>query len=339
MPTWIDFKALRRKLTFEQVLGLYRVEIKLKGQHQHLGFCPLPNHEGKRRSPSFSANLQRGIFHCFGCGAKGNLLEFACLMSGISPDDRPGLLQVALRLEREFCPGGATEREPSKPVANPKREAKDDTSVVVNAPLDFELKGLDSEHPYLRRRGFTAETIAHFALGVAVRGSLKDRLAIPLLGQDGKLLGYAGRVIDDAAITEDNPRYKFPSKRERAGVVHEFRKSLFLYNGFQVEKPVEDLIVVEGFTAVWWLEQHDFAPAVATMGSDCSAKQAELIVSLVKPNGRVWLVPDGDAAGLRYAQSVLSQVAPHRFIRWVKLEDGQQPTDFTAKELESRFKF
>jgi DNA primase len=339
MPTWIDFKALRQKLTFEQVLGFYRVEIKRKGQHQHQGFCPLPNHEGKRRSPSFSANLQRGIFHCFGCGAKGNLLEFACLMSGISPEDSPGLRQVALRLQRELCPGGATELVPSKPVANPKREAKDDTSVVVNAPLDFELKGLDCEHPYLRRRGFTAETIEQFQLGVAARGSLKDRLAIPLHGHDGKLLGYAGRVIDDAAIAEDNPRYKFPPKRERAGVIHEFRKSLFLYNGFRIESPVEDLIVVEGFTATWWLEQHSFAPVVATMGSDCSATQAELIASLVKPNGRVWLMPDGDAAGLRYAQSVLSQVAPHRFIRWVKLDDGQQPTDLVLAELQARFRF
>jgi DNA primase len=339
MPTWIDFKALRQKLSFEQVLGFYRVEIKRKGQHQHQGFCPLPNHEGKRRSPSFSANLQRGIFHCFGCGAKGNLLEFACLMSGISPDDRPGLRQVALRLEREFCPGGTSGREPSKPVANPKGEVKDDAPVVVNAPLDFELKGLNSEHPYLRGRGFTAETIAHFGLGVASRGLLKDRLAIPLHGQDGALLGYAGRVIDDAAITEDNPRYKFPSKRDRAGVLHEFRKTQFLYNGFRVESPVEDLIVVEGFTGVWWLEQRGFAPAVATMGSDCSATQAELIVTLVKPNGRVWLVPDGDAAGLRYSQSVLSQVAPHRFIRWVKLADGQQPTDLALAELQARFRF
>ena len=54
-------------------------------------------------------------------------------------------------------------------------------------------------------------------------------------------------------ITEDNPRYRFPGKRERDGKLFEFRKTLFLYNGFRIKAPVDDLIVVEGFTGVWWL--------------------------------------------------------------------------------------
>jgi hypothetical protein len=74
----------------------------------------------------------------------------------------------------------------------------------------------------------------------------------------GALVGYAGRVVDDAAITEDNPRYRFPGARERDGKVFEFRKTLFLYNGFQLKAPIDDLIVVEGFTGVWWLHQNGF---------------------------------------------------------------------------------
>ena len=111
------------------------------------------------------------------------------------------------------------------------------------------------------------------------------------------LIGYAGRVVDDNLITEDNPRYRFPGERERDGKLFEFRKTLFLYNGFRIKAPVDDLIVVEGFTGVWWLVQNGLPDVVATMGSDCSEKQAELIVSLVKPDGRVWIVPDGDKAG------------------------------------------
>ena len=90
-----------------------------------------------------------------------------------------------------------------------------------------------------------------------------------------------------APFTEDNPRYRFPGKRERDGTVYEFRKTLFLYNGFRLKTPVDDLIVVEGFTGVWWLVQNGLPDAVATMGADCSEKQAELIVFLVKTNGRV----------------------------------------------------
>ena len=76
---------------------------------------------------------------------------------------------------------------------------------VVNAPLDFALKNLDPDHPYLSGRGFTPETIARFGLGYCSRGLMKDRIAIQLHNGEGKLIGYSGRVVDDAAITEENP--------------------------------------------------------------------------------------------------------------------------------------
>ncbi len=73
------------------------------------------------------------------------------------------------------------------------------------------------------------------------------------------------------------------------------------------------------------------------MGADCSEKQAELIVSSVKPNGRVWIAPDGDKAGERHAQTLLSLISPHRFVRWVKMADGKQPTDLSAEQLKTSF--
>src|SRR6266850_695170 len=114
--TWIDFKTLRAKLDFAQVLKYYGVEVKKTGK-QHHGFCPLPNHIGKRNSPSFSANLERGIFQCFGCGAKGNVLEFAGLMEKINLEDGGEFRRVVLRLQERFCPesnGSHTAREAPK---------------------------------------------------------------------------------------------------------------------------------------------------------------------------------------------------------------------------------
>ena len=335
MSNWIDFKELRAKLTFEQVLHHYGVEVKRNG-NQHHGFCPLPNHNGKKNSPSFSANLEKGIFQCFGCGAKGNLLEFAAMMEKVDPKAGTAFRKVAGELQKRFCPelGGKPEAD-KKPVTKPDKP--DDLSVVVNAPLDFELKGLDCTHPYLLNRGFTQDTIDHFGLGFCSRGSLKDRLAIPLHDHAGKLVGYAGRVVDDTTITEDNPRYRLPSKRERDGKIFEFRKTLFLYNGYRIKAPVDDLIVVEGFTGVWWLAQNELPNTVGTMGADCSEKQAELIVSLVKPSGMVWIMPDGDTAGERHAQTLLTLISPHRAIRWLKLSDGKQPTDLSGEELKTRF--
>jgi DNA primase len=252
MKTWIDFKALRAKLDFEKVLQHYGVEVKRKG-NQHHGFCPLPNHNGKKNSPSFSANLERGIFQCFGCGAKGNVLEFAALMQNVDPKDGVALHKVAAELQKRFCPElGNIPKETESPPA--KRSEKDEQRsgppAVVNAPLDFELKGLEPDHPYLSNRGFTPEIIKHFGLGFCSRGMLKDRIAIPLRDHKGNLVGYAGRVIDDALISEDNPRYRFPGTRQRDGKLFEFRKTLFLYDGFRIKAPADELIVVEGFTSV-----------------------------------------------------------------------------------------
>jgi DNA primase len=339
MSKWIDFKELRAKLTFEQVLRYYGVEIKRSG-NQHHGYCPLPNHNGKRNSPSFSANLDKGIFQCFGCGAKGNLLEFAALMEKVDPKDGAAFRKVAGDLQKRFCPElGDNAQAAPKPAEKPPKAEAEELSVVVNAPLDFELKGLNYEHPYLLNRGFTQNTIDHFGLGFCSRGSLKDRVAIPLHDHTGTLIGYGGRVVDDTTINEDNPRYRLPSKRERDGKIFEFRKTLFLYNGFNIKAPVDDLIVVEGFTGVWWLTQNGFPSVVATMGADCSEKQAELIVSSVKPNGRVWIAPDGDKAGERHAQTLLTLISPHRFMRWVKMTDGSQPTDLSAEQLKISFTF
>ena len=64
---WIDFKELRGTLDFGEVLRAYGVELKVKNEEQLGGFCPLPGHGGNKKSESFSVNVKRKIFNCFGC--------------------------------------------------------------------------------------------------------------------------------------------------------------------------------------------------------------------------------------------------------------------------------
>jgi DNA primase len=71
-------------------------------------------------------------------------------------------------------------------VERPAREPKKNLPVIVNSPLDFELKHLDPVHPYLPGRGFTPETIAHFGLGFCSKGSLNDRIS-PQSGGFGRM--------------------------------------------------------------------------------------------------------------------------------------------------------
>jgi DNA primase len=368
VSNFLNFKELRQRLSFRDIFMHYRVEITEKAGGQAMGFCPLPNHPVSlepRRSPSFSANLERGIWQCFSCGGSGNLIEFSVLMEGLDPASGVDFRQTALKLADRFNiktgkPQGfakgatpATKHSPEQaaPVSLPAATSKSlsdevgdapalpillptnpSLPVVINQVLEFELKDLDTAHPYLLGRGFTLETITHFGLGVCHRGLMKDRVAIPLHDTQGQRIGYAGRCINDAAIDAQNPRYKFPGARETKGVRHEFHKNEFLYRGYTLTKPVNDLIVVEGFTALWWLWQHGFHSVVALMGSACSDAQAALLVQHVKAKGRIWFFADGDAAGVRCAKDTLALLAPARSMRLI-LVDGKQPTDFNENEL------
>jgi DNA primase len=206
--------------------------------------------------------------------------------------------------------------------------------VVVNAPLDFTLKHLDPKHAYLSSRGFTPETIEHFGLGYCNKGMMAERTAIPLHDAAGKLIGYAGRLVDDAKVSDENPKYRFPGTRERDGIAYEFHKSEFLYNGHGIDKPVPDLIVVEGFASVWWLWQHGYPNVVALMGNSISVKQAELLRDLLGCDGRLWILSDGDNAGEHCAKALFLNLAPHHFVRWLRLDDGQ-PTDLSSEELDA----
>jgi DNA primase len=369
---WINFKELRAKLDFAAVLKHYGVELKARGKDQQYGFCPLPDHQSQsqKRSRSFSAHLGRKIWHCFGCGKGGNALDFAIYMEGKSPKSNQDVREVALMLAERFGirfdrrdedqrasngrrpSGDRGSRRPASAHDDRDRDAGDEPDqidnggahekpsegsthpAIVNAPLDFVLKGLTPDHAYLAERGFTLETIAHFDLGFANRGLMLGCIAIHLRDQQGQLIGYAGRLVDEGKISPRNPKYLFPSSRLRNDTVHEFHKSKFLYNGHAIKEPVRDLIVVEGFPSTWWLHQAGFSNVVALMGSSCSDEQAAIIVSLVSPSGRLWLVPDAGEAGERCAEELLFRLAPHRFSKWVRLPNEKpQPTDCSPDDL------
>lgn len=323
----LDFKKLRKQLDFGKVLQSYGVELKLRGD-QHHGFCPLPSHKGKRNSPSFSANVKRKIWQCFGCGRKGNVLDFAVLMDGGNPKNGEHVMLTATKLS------GASFSEWSEP----KTTDDKDEDAVINAPLDFELKGLDATHPYLFSRCFRDETIERFGLGFCTRGLLADRVVIPLHDAKGTLVGYAGRVVNDEAISEENPKYKFPGRRKRNGVIHEFRKSLLLYNEHHIERKVSDLVIVEGFASVWWLTQAGVKNVVSLMGSSCSSEQADAIAWHVYNEGRVWIYTDMDPAGDRAADEIFLRVGSRRFVRRVRMEQGQQPTSIGPEMLKALFR-
>lgn len=318
MPAWINYKELKQEISFEDVLEHYHVPCKVKGE-QAKASCPLPGHESKDGKPSLSIHLGRGIFQCFGCGAKGNVLEFIALLEGLDPKDGKSFRKAALLAQERFC------YKDNRPAScrTPKSVGGRKPQVLVNPPLDFSLKGLDTEHPFFTKHELEPRTVSHFGLGYCSRGYLRGRIAIPLHDRDGQLIGYAGRIVDESRVDGRTSKYLFPSNRERDGVKIEFDPTAFLYNASRLNDPVDELIVVEQCEDVWQLWQAGHRSTVALLGEPCP-RLAELVCNLVQPDGRMWLAGYDDTA-------LLPMIASERFVRYVHCSKLEPAFSMIAK--------
>ena len=286
MSTFINFKELRAQLDFRAVLLSYGVPATNASASKYQGHCPLPTHAGESRKSSFSADFAKGIWQCFGCKASGNLLDFAVRMELLDPTSGADVRKVALKLHRKHLDHGGAQ---SGAGAHESTRTEEGGAVRVNAPLDFELKGLDPDHPSVQALGLKQETVAHFGLGYCSRGSLKGRIAVPLHDATGTLVGYAGRWSNVTSDTPDEPLYLLPGDRERSGITYRFDPGELLYAASTVaDRPVPKLIVAEELSLVWHL--HEFGvPAVALVTPHLSSSHEALLSRLVVRGGAVFV--------------------------------------------------
>lgn len=319
MTIWINFVELRKQLDFQKVLASFEVQLEPKGNDgQHVGRCPLPTHPDAK-GKTFSANYAKGVWQCFGCHESGNVIDFAVLMEGKNKKDGQAVRAVAASLRERFVEKRPADTPRHKP---PQREAG--KSVVVNQPLDFELKTLETEHPFFAERKLLPETVARFGLGFCKRGSLSGRIAVPLADDAGQLVGYAGLDPGAGESVGNMPRYVFPTRREHDGIEHVFDSGKFLYNGHRLGKAVKDLIVVRECHTLWHLFQGGFANVVALMSDQCSEEQAAIIPLLTADTARVWLLTDSSAESENTGHSFLPQVAVDRLCRWIKVKREEE---------------
>ena len=343
MKPWVDFKVIKERADFRPVLEHYGLELKAKGP-ELVGLCPFH----RDTKPSFRVNLEKQVFHCFGCGAKGNILDFVSRKEGVT-------IRAAAELVAEWCglesakkpvsasthiatpapkspPRGSTalagRAEAAKPSRGTTGAAEGPTEAPAaepNRPLTFTLK-LDPEHPYLAERGLAGETIAHFGLGYCSRGVMKGRIAIAIHDAGGDLVAYAGRWPGEPPDGE--PKYKLPEG---------FKKSLVLYNLNRVvafkSKPADRIllpvIVVEGYWSVFRLHQFGYPNVVALMGRDLSAAQESLLAEHAE---RVIVMMDGDAPGREAQAEIVGRLARRLYVHALDLPAGAEP-DTLAEEV------
>jgi DNA primase len=310
---WVDFKAVKAAVTIEAVLNRYQVNWLRKKKDELRGRCPIHQGEG---TDTFHANLTKNAFNCFSCKARGNVLDFVAAMEKCSVRD------AGLKLKDWFSISDDASQKPERSKPAPKGGAGE-TEKPGNKPLTFQLKGIDTGHPYLATRGISKETAETFGIGFfGGKGSMSGRIVIPIHNESGELVAYAGRAID-----ESEPRYKLP-----AG----FHKSLELFNLHRAaaageSNPDSLVVVVEGFFDCLQVTQAGF-PCVALMGSSMSEEQEEL---LVKHFQKAWLMLDGDEAGRNAAAECVTRIGRGIWVRLAEVPDGKQPDQLSSEELQS----
>lgn len=331
MPqTWINFRHVKEHASFEVVLEHYGLESKGRGDQRSL-LCPF-HAEAK---PSCKVNVARNVFHCFGCGKEGNILDFVQLME--DSDLRTAAMKLAEICALEPAPlDEKKERRPDKEPEKTARQKKKDAparartkekkpeqervSDAPNPPLTFELK-LDPDHTYLDARDIPDDVREEFGIGFCSRGLMKDRICFPIHDEAGTLVAYAGRWAADP-VPDDTEKYLLPPK---------FQKSRVLYNLHRLSE-IKHLVVVESYWSVLRLHRLG-VPVVSPMGSSISEEQAHL---LAQAGARfIAIMFDGDEAGRRATEAALPLLAPQFFVHAAELPDGEKPHTVEEAALEA----
>lgn len=310
--TFIGFDRLKQSVTMEQVLERYGIRDRLRCSGDSLsGVCPV--HQGHNPT-QFRVSLSRNCWICFGdCHAGGSIIDFVSRMEKI------GIREAGLLLQDWFSLKPVNGKVIPKPAVKAVPLRKEN-----NPPLRFSLGALDGAHPYLQKRGLTAETISTFGLGCCPHGMLRGWIAIPIHNASGKVVAYAGRW--PGTPPEEQPKYRLPRG---------FRKSIELFNQHRAvkESPAEPLVVVEGFFGCMRVWQAGHRRVVSLMGSMLSSAQEERIAQIAGEDGQVLLLFDEDAAGRKGRSEAQERLSKHVAVSVIRLEDGQQPDSLEAEEL------
>jgi DNA primase len=303
----MDFALIRERADFATILARYDIApTRLQGQISVL--CPF--HDDRR--PSLSVNLDRKLFYCFACQAKGDILDFVARIEQVSLPDAAGIVARCCGM------GQLPDYRPPQETAEHRQNASSGSGRVreVRQQGGKAAPGcstaLDPTHRYLFDRGLTPELIRVFGLGYCAQGRLRGRVCIPIHSPDGtQVLAYSGRWANDE-VSNGIPRYLMP---------HGFRKSALLYNYHRVVG-AQHLVIVEGYWSVFRLHALK-VPAVALMGTSLSDPQMGLLRQ--SEAQRFTLLLDADRAGRKATADLLPRLSSLFFVHTPAIPDNESP--------------
>ena len=337
-PQFLD--EIRTRLSLSEVIGR-RVKLARKGR-EHLGLCPFHN----EKTPSFTVNDAKGFYHCFGCGAHGDVIRFVTDTEGLNFPEAVERLAGLAGLE--------------VPRATPEEQERYDLRerlMAINEAackwFEARLRGEEGKaaRDYLRGRGLTQETIATFRLGFAPdsRGRLsqdlsghgpehletlglvkrpddgrqpfdffRGRVIFPILDRRGRPIAYGGRLLGPG-----EPKYL---NTPETILFHKGETLFGLATAREAAQASGEVIVTEGYMDVIALHQAGIRHAVAPLGTALTEGQ---LAALWRLAPLATLCFDGDNAGKRAARRAMERALPllaaSRAARFAEMPAGEDP--------------
>jgi len=330
-----------------------RVQLKKRGAN-FIACCPF--HDEK--TPSFTVSPSKQFYHCFGCNASGDAIQFLIEYEGLTFIDAITELSNSIGLK----------------VPNDEITKKEDTSeyskleeLVKQASHYYQtqLRKSPKAISYLKSRGLTGEIAKEFSIGYApkewknlasifnkyedqllIKAGLtnknekgnfydrfRDRIIFPIYGTKGKVIGFGGRAIS----SDNEPKYYNSPETPL------FQKSYELYGLLEARKAIRDngyVLVVEGYMDVVSLAQHNIRNVVATLGT---ATTIFHIKKLMRYTHNIVFCFDGDDAGKsaawRAMNNSLGAVTDKAELKFLFLPDKHDPDSFIREKSKKEFEF
>jgi len=322
-----------------------RVQLRKAGK-EYKACCPF--HDEK--TPSFTVVPDKGFYHCFGCGAHGNALDFLMQYEHMEFVEAVEALANAMGVD--------VPREESQRPAR-SYDALFELLGRVERYYESQLRETPPAIGYLKDRGIDGGTARRFGLGYAPAGwsnvldkfgtskeaidrllatgliirkdngkhydRFRDRIMFPIRDGRGRTIGFGGRVMGN-----EEPKYL---NSPETVLFHKGRELYGLFEARQAMRNIDRLLVVEGYMDVIGLARYGVDFATATLGT---ATTDEHLARLFRMCDDVYFCFDGDRAGRAAAWKALETALPHvregRQIRFVFLPEGQDPDSFVRAQ-------
>lgn len=323
-----------------------------KSGRSYMACCPF-HHE---KTPSFHIDRDKQLFHCFGCGASGNFVQFVMRMEGLDYRDairfladragitipengvrqpteltkRKDMIYEMNRIAARFFYDNLMNSEKGREGRKYFAERRLTKGTIIKFGLGYAQDSYDSLLKYLRSRGYTDAQIIDAGLAVTRRDNVMDkfrnRVMFPIINVRGKVIGFGGRIIDSTIPPGGFKPAKYLNTPETA--VFDKGSNLFALNVAKNSNET-DIILCEGYMDVITLHQAGITNVVATLGTAITESQAKL---MMRYGREVLICYDMDEAGTRAALRAIDIIASvGGKSRVIRIKGAKDPDEYIKK--------